>query len=108
MTTMETNAIPSEMNLEEIACTCGSNVYDLGMAVRQRISEQLRHAIEQCGESRYRLSKETGVSQSILSRFINGEMGLNLENIDRLCEYLGARLVVDPKPRPQRITKKGK
>lgn len=56
------------------------------------ISDQLREAIERSGKSRYRISIETGIQQSTLSRFIQQGTGLSLENIDRLCEYLGAEL----------------
>ena len=37
--------------------------------------------------SRYRLSKETGINESILSRLVRGEKGLTLENAEKLLEY---------------------
>jgi hypothetical protein len=65
------------------------------MAKKQPFSEQLRRAVLDCGESRYRLSLELGVSESLLSRFVNGDIGLSLANIDKICERIGGRLVVD-------------
>ena len=61
---------------------------------QKRISEQLRQFILDCGESRYELSKseKTGIDQSTLSRFVNRERSLTLDNIDTLAEYLGLEL----------------
>ena len=39
--------------------------------------------------SRYRLSKETGINESILSRLVRGEKGLTLENAEKLLKYFG-------------------
>ena len=59
---------------------------------RRSISEQLRDAIEASGETRYRISQETGISQSMLSRFVSGERGLTSTAIDTLGEYLDLEL----------------
>lgn len=80
-----------------------SIVYHAGMG--KMFSEQLRQAIEQCGLTRYRISQLTGIDQAALSRFHNGKAGLPLASIDILCELLGARLVVESKPRPKRKPK---
>jgi transcriptional regulator with XRE-family HTH domain len=56
------------------------------------ISEQLREAIERSGKSRYRIAQDTGISQAILSRFVNTKCGLSLAYVDVLCEYLGLQL----------------
>ena len=49
------------------------------MAKKPRlISDQLRQAIRDSGLTRYRIAKETGLSQVTLSRFFNGERGLTL------------------------------
>ena len=57
------------------------------------VSDRRRVAIEAAGVSRYRISKETGVEQSALSRFVNGTRGLDLSSVDRLAAYLGLELV---------------
>lgn len=72
------------------------------MAKRQRFSEQLRRAVEQSDLSRYRISKQTGIAQSILSRFVNEGAGLSMESVDKLCECLGLRLVADDPPKKQK------
>jgi len=45
------------------------------------LSDQLRREIDKCGMSRYRLSRETGVSDAQLCRFMAGE-GLSVKSID--------------------------
>jgi hypothetical protein len=67
------------------------------------VSEQLRKALEQCGVTRYQVSKDTGIPASVLSRFVAGGKGLRSENIDKLCTYLGLVLTKKPgKPRKER------
>ena len=56
------------------------------------ISGQLRAAILAAPVTRYRIAKETEISASVLSRFVNGKSGLDLPTVDRLCEYLGLEL----------------
>ena len=52
------------------------------------VSNQVRRAIETCGVSRYRISKETGVSQAVLSRFMSGQASLTLDTVDRIAYLL--------------------
>ncbi len=56
------------------------------------ITGQLRWHLEHCGVSTYRLERETGIHNSALSRFIRGERGLSMANIDTLGTYLGLTL----------------
>lgn len=56
------------------------------------ISTQLQEAILEAGESVYAVAKGSGVPQSVLSRFVNGERGLSLESVDRLADYLELEL----------------
>ncbi|MHC4064243.1 MAG: helix-turn-helix domain-containing protein [Planctomycetota bacterium] len=59
------------------------------------ISGQLRWYLEHCGESNYRLERETGISNAALSRFLRQNRGLTLETVDKLAKHLGLRLVRD-------------
>jgi len=61
-------------------------------------SEQLRDAVRRSELTRYAISKETGIDQSILARFVNHDAGLSLANIDKLCEVLGVGLATVGKP----------
>ena len=58
------------------------------MKKRPPISDQLRRAIENCGQTRYQISKQTGIAQSILSRFLLHGAGLSLDSIDKIGECL--------------------
>ena len=58
----------------------------------ERVTATLRAALERCGQTRYAVSKATGIPESTLSRFVAGGRGLRSENIDRLCAYLGLTL----------------
>jgi len=57
-----------------------------------RVSEALRRAIKKSGHTRYVISKEAGVFWGSVDRFLQGERGLRLESVDRLCEFLGLEL----------------
>jgi plasmid maintenance system antidote protein VapI len=59
------------------------------------LTDQLRHAVLNCGQTRYAISKATGIGQDKLSRFVNGERGVSCEVMDKLGEYLGLRIVAD-------------
>jgi hypothetical protein len=61
----------------------------LGM---ETVTDQLRRAVEECGQTRYAISKATGIPASVLSRFVAAGRGLRSENIDLLCAHLGLML----------------
>lgn len=65
------------------------------------VSETLRTALTQCGESRYAVSRATGIPESVLSRFHHGQP-LRGANLDRLADYLGLEL------RPKTRSRKGR
>jgi predicted transcriptional regulator len=52
-----------------------------------KLSDQLRQEIRDCGETRYRIAKETGISQSALSLFCSGKRGLSMNAIDSLVLF---------------------
>ena len=60
------------------------------------IAQQLQEAIRDAGESRYSISKRTGISQATLCRVLSGERGMRLEMIDRLMDGLGLEIVIRP------------
>lgn len=63
------------------------------------VLDEIRKAIEASGESRYRLWKATGISQSHLSRLMRGEAGLSVENLEHLAEALGLEIIIRPAKR---------
>ncbi len=72
------------------------------------LSEQLRDAILSADVSRYRIAKETGLTEALLSRFINGVAGLGQESIDKIGKYLGLRLDKSEKPKATKMKRKGR
>jgi transcriptional regulator with XRE-family HTH domain len=55
---------------------------------RVKLSDQIRRAVDASGLSRYRISKELGVAESTMSRFMSGQGGLSMDNLDALADLL--------------------
>ena len=55
---------------------------------RIKLSDQIRNAIDNCGETRYAISKATGICETTLSRFMSGERGLPMKTLDILADHL--------------------
>ena len=55
---------------------------------RKKFSVQIRQAVDDSGITRYRIWKDTGLSESMLSRFVSGDRGLSMTALDTLAEYL--------------------
>ena len=69
-----------------------------------RILDAICEAIEASDKTRYRIAKDTGISQPQLSRLMTGERGLSIDALERLADYLGSEIVM----RPKRRRRKGK
>ena len=67
----------------------------------EKLTEQVRQAIENCGKSRYQISHDTGIDQATLCRFMGGKGGLSNPILDTLGEYLGLRIATG-KPRAKK------
>lgn len=53
------------------------------------MTDALRKAITDSGLTPYALSKASGVSQAVLSRWLSGKRGITLDTADRLAAALG-------------------
>ncbi len=62
---------------------------------KKSLSDQIRKAVATCGESRYSISKATGIDQSQLSRFVAGKQWLSEGSFDRLAEHVGIKVAAD-------------
>lgn len=60
----------------------------------RKLSDQIRAILKSCGESRYSISKATGISESTLSKFATGQRGLPMNTLDRLAEHLELQIVI--------------
>jgi hypothetical protein len=65
------------------------------------ILEGIRETIEKSGKSRYRISKDTGIDNSVLHRIVNGG-SCSIETADILCKYLGLELKPKKKKRKRK------
>lgn len=55
------------------------------------ILESIRQAIAKSGKTRYQISKDTGIKQTVLFRIVHGG-SCSLETADILCKSLGLEL----------------
>jgi transcriptional regulator with XRE-family HTH domain len=58
------------------------------------LTDQLRQAIDDSGLTRYRIAKETGISESALAQFYNGHRGLSMEALNALGEFLQLKITL--------------
>jgi hypothetical protein len=65
------------------------------------LTDQLRQAIDESGLTRYRISKETGISEATLSKFYLGQRGLSMEAMNALGQCLKLTIVMGRKPEPK-------
>jgi cyanate lyase len=86
--------------MERILDIKDSTQYDLDMAKHQykTLTDQLRQAIDDSGLTRYRIAKETGLSEATLSKFYLGQRGLSMEAMNALGERLQLTIQLGRKP----------
>lgn len=76
-----------------------STGYDVHMG---RILDAICEAIETSNKTRYRIAKETGISQAQLSRVMSGERGLSIDALERLADYLELEIIIRSRHRRKR------
>jgi transcriptional regulator with XRE-family HTH domain len=64
----------------------------MGKAAKRTFADVIRRAVEDSGRTAYAIALESGVSQAVLSRFLRGERGINLDTAEKLCRALGLEL----------------
>lgn len=57
----------------------------------------IRTAIEDSDVTRYRISVDTGIAESQLSRLMSDDGGLSIESFELLADYLELEVIVRPK-----------
>ena len=62
------------------------------------LTDQLRQAIDDSGLTRYRIAKETGISESTLAQFYNGHRGLSMNALNALGDFLQLKIHLGRKP----------
>lgn len=56
------------------------------------LTDQLRAIIEGSGVSRYEISRQTGIDQATLCRFLRRQAGVSAKVLDRLGVFFGLEL----------------
>jgi transcriptional regulator with XRE-family HTH domain len=54
--------------------------------------ETIKEAIDTSDMTHYQIAQQSGVSKTIISRFMSGERSISLENAERICDLLGVVL----------------
>jgi len=65
---------------------------------RLKLSDQIRRAVDASGLSRYRISKALNIAESTMSRFMSGQGGLSMDNLDALADLLDLDIVSRKRP----------
>jgi hypothetical protein len=63
------------------------------------LSDQIRLTMADCGQTRYAISKGTGIAESTLSRFMARERGLPMKTLDKLADYLDLHITTGTRRR---------
>ncbi len=66
------------------------------------VSDQLRKAIDDSGMTRYRIAQETGISETALALFYNGQRGLSMKALNALGEFLKLKITLGRRPDKKR------
>jgi transcriptional regulator with XRE-family HTH domain len=64
----------------------------------KKLTDQLRQAIDDSGQTRYQIAKATGIDESALAKFYNGHRGLSMQALNALGEYLQLKITLGRKP----------
>ena len=68
--------------------------YTLGMG---QLTKAIAAAVRASDETPYAIAKGAGVARSQLSRMMRGQSGMTADTIERLADYLGLRITIEPK-----------
>jgi hypothetical protein len=61
---------------------------------REKLSDQVRRAVEASGQSRYAICKALGLAQATMSRFMCRQGGLSMDSLDALADLLDLNITV--------------
>jgi transcriptional regulator with XRE-family HTH domain len=62
------------------------------------LTDQLRQAIDDSGLTRYQIAKATGIDESALAKFYNGQRGLSMDALNALGAFLQLTIILGRKP----------
>ena len=67
------------------------------MTDKSTIRQAVREALRTAEKSRYRIAKETGLSETALGLFLHGHRGMTLDRLEYLADYLNLEIIIRPK-----------
>jgi transcriptional regulator with XRE-family HTH domain len=62
------------------------------------LTDQLRQAIDDSGLTRYQIAKATGIDESALAKFYNGQRGLSMDALNALGKFLQLKITLGREP----------
>ena len=62
-----------------------------------KLTNAIRAAIKASEQTPYAIGKGAVVARSQLSRLLSGQSGMTVTTIERLADYLGLRITIEPK-----------
>lgn len=62
-----------------------------------QLTKAIAEAVKASEQTPGAIAKGAGVARSQLSRLLSGERGLNTDTIERLADYLGLKITIEPK-----------
>jgi predicted XRE-type DNA-binding protein len=63
---------------------------------KQSLTAAVLHMMKSSQQSLYTISQKSGISQAVLTRFVNGEMRLGVRALEQLAEVLGHKITLVP------------
>jgi transcriptional regulator with XRE-family HTH domain len=73
--------------------------YTLGMG---QLTKAIAAAVRASDQTPYAIAKGAGVARSQLSRMMRGKSGMTADTIERLADYLGLRITIEPKAKTRK------
>jgi DNA-binding phage protein len=67
-----------------------------------RLTNAIRAAVKTSDQTPYAIAKGAGVARSQLSRLLSRESGMTVDTIERLADYLGLTITVEPKAKTRK------
>lgn len=62
-----------------------------------KLTDTIRAAVKASEHTPYAIAKGAGIARSQLSRLLSGESGMTVDTLERLADFLGLRIRVEPK-----------
>ena len=61
------------------------------------LADEIRAVMSEKGVTAYEVMRETGLSQSVISRYFNDKVALSIKSLNTLLDYLGYELTIRKK-----------